>query len=115
MTVTLLSADEYLATGETRSRWTQLIQGEVIVNGPRLRHQRLVSHIHVSLVNWTSQTVGRGESPPRHVAGRPAHAFGADGECESGGSEPTEIPVSQLVSISSANRRRNLYIARPIA
>jgi hypothetical protein len=38
MTATLLSADEYIATGDTRSRWTQLVNREVIVNNPTIRH-----------------------------------------------------------------------------
>jgi Uma2 family endonuclease len=63
MTTTLLSADEYFAMGDTLPRWTQLIQGEVIVSHPRLRHQRLVSHIHVSIVNWSNVKRNRGESP----------------------------------------------------
>jgi Uma2 family endonuclease len=63
MTTTLLSAEEYFAMGDTLPRWTQLIQGEVIVSHPRLRHQRLVSHIHVSIVNWSHQKPNRGECP----------------------------------------------------
>jgi hypothetical protein len=32
MTATLLTADDYIATGDTRPRCTELINGEVIVN-----------------------------------------------------------------------------------
>ena len=32
MTAKLFSADEYIATGDMHSRWTELINGEVIVN-----------------------------------------------------------------------------------
>jgi Uma2 family endonuclease len=63
MTATLLTADEYIATGDSRPRWTELIDGEVYVNNPTIRHQRIVSHIHVELVMWTRQQAGRGQSP----------------------------------------------------
>jgi hypothetical protein len=32
---TLLTSDEYIATGDTRSRWTELIDGQVFVTNPR--------------------------------------------------------------------------------
>ena len=32
MTAKLFSADEYITTGDTRSRWTELINGKLIVN-----------------------------------------------------------------------------------
>jgi Uma2 family endonuclease len=64
MAATLLSADDYIATGDTRSRWTELINGEVIMNNnPTIRHQEIVSHIHVELRMWMRQKVGRGRSP----------------------------------------------------
>jgi Uma2 family endonuclease len=63
MTATLLSADEYITTGDTRPRWTELINGEVVVNNPTLRHQKVVTFIHVELVVWTRGGPGRGESP----------------------------------------------------
>ncbi len=63
MTATLLSADEYIATGDARSRWTELINGEVIVNNPTIRHQELVSRIHYELMSWTKAKTGRGRSP----------------------------------------------------
>ncbi len=63
MTATLLSSDEYIATGDTRSRWTELINGEVIVNNPTIRHQKLVSRIHYELMSWSLAEPGRGDSP----------------------------------------------------
>jgi Uma2 family endonuclease len=63
MTATLLSADEYIATGDTRSRWTELINGEVIVNNPTIRHQEVVGRIHFELRNWMGSKPGRGRSP----------------------------------------------------
>ena len=63
MTATLLSADEYIATGDERSRWTELINGEVLVNSPTIRHQEIVSHLHGELRAWTKIKRGRGRSP----------------------------------------------------
>jgi Uma2 family endonuclease len=63
MTATLLSADEYIATGDTRSRWTELINGEVIENNPTIGHQEVVGHIHVELRIWMRAKPGRGRSP----------------------------------------------------
>jgi Uma2 family endonuclease len=64
----LLSADEYLATGSTRSRWTELIDGEVrLLNSPAVRHQMVVSYIHFTLMTWIEQGadlgLSRGVSP----------------------------------------------------
>ena len=63
MTATLLTADDYIATGDTRPRWTELINGEVVVNNPTVRHQAAVTFIHVELVLWTRNGPGRGASP----------------------------------------------------
>jgi Uma2 family endonuclease len=63
MTATLLTADEYIATGDTLPRWSQLINGEVIVSNPTIRHQEIVSYIHVELVLWMRAKSGRGRSP----------------------------------------------------
>lgn len=63
MTATLLSADEYIATGDERSRWTELINGEVLVNNPTIRHQEIVSHLHGELRAWIKSKPGRGRSP----------------------------------------------------
>jgi Uma2 family endonuclease len=59
----LLTADEYIDTGETRPRWTELINGEVIVNNPTVRHQRIVQLINARLFNWVEADEGRGEAP----------------------------------------------------
>jgi Uma2 family endonuclease len=63
MTATLLTADDYIATGDTRPRWTELINGEVVMNNPTVRHQEAVTFIHVELVLWTRGGSGRGKSP----------------------------------------------------
>lgn len=63
MTATLFTSDEYIATGDTRPRSTQLINGEVIVNNPTIRHQKIVSRVHFELMLWTEASSGRGQSP----------------------------------------------------
>jgi Uma2 family endonuclease len=62
MTATLLTADEYIATGDTRPRWTELLNGEVIVNYPSVRHQHIVHLISNRLFNWVEAGNGRGEA-----------------------------------------------------
>lgn len=59
----LMTADEYLATGDERPRFTELINGEVIVNTPNLRHQRIGGRIQFLLQLWCEEATGRGESP----------------------------------------------------
>ena len=58
-----LTADEYLATGDERPRFTELINGEVIVNTPNLRHQRIEAKLQSLLYNWCEAEEGRGEAP----------------------------------------------------
>jgi Uma2 family endonuclease len=63
MTGTLLTADEYIATSDARPRWTQLVNGEVIMNNPTIRHQKIVSFLHFQLMLWINAGRRRGESP----------------------------------------------------
>ena len=60
---TLLTADEYLATGDERPRYTELIYGEVIVSTPILRHQRVSARLRFLISLWCEAAPGRGESP----------------------------------------------------
>ena len=56
---TRLSIEEFL-----RGDWppgAQLVDGEVIVNDPTLRHQRTCKRIIVALDNWSRAAGGRGE------------------------------------------------------
>jgi Uma2 family endonuclease len=79
MTATLLSADEYIATADSRSRWTELINGEVIVNNPTIRHQEVVGHIHFELRSWMRAKTGRGRSPAQlDVRFDPENVFAPD-------------------------------------
>jgi Uma2 family endonuclease len=58
-----LSADHYLATGDTRPRRTELINGEVYVNTPTALHQLIVGHLTFELTLWTRNGPGRGRVP----------------------------------------------------
>jgi Uma2 family endonuclease len=63
MTTNQLSAEEYLATDDLRQRRTELLNGEVIVHEPSVRHQRIVQLLDARLFNWVEAGTGRGESP----------------------------------------------------
>jgi Uma2 family endonuclease len=56
-----INADEYFATADDRPRFTQLIDGEVIVNTPTSRHQDLLGFIYLKLVMWAAEAEGRGK------------------------------------------------------
>lgn len=56
-----ISADEYLTTADDRPRFTQLIDGEVVVNAPTSRHQDLLGFVYHTLVLWTGEAEGRGK------------------------------------------------------
>ncbi len=62
-TTVQLSADLYLATGDTRPRRTELINGEVYVNSPTALHQLIISYLVVELTLWTRSGPGRGRVP----------------------------------------------------
>jgi Uma2 family endonuclease len=63
MTAILLTSTEYIESGDSRPRWTQLIDGEVIVNSPTIRHQKIVSYIHFEFMLWLRSSSGSGTSP----------------------------------------------------
>jgi Uma2 family endonuclease len=63
MTVNVLTANDYLVTGDSRPRCTELIEGEVVVNNPTVRHQTIASFIHFELMAWIRGATGRGHSP----------------------------------------------------
>jgi Uma2 family endonuclease len=54
-----MTAEEYLATGDEERR-TQLIDGEVLVNEPGWRHERVIGHIQFALESWVRAKSGRG-------------------------------------------------------
>ena len=58
---TRLTAEEYFATTD-ESPGVQLIDGEVVVNDPTFRHQRLVGEIYRLLANWLGDNPGHGEA-----------------------------------------------------
>ena len=61
MTSTRLTAEEYYALPPTDRR-TQLIDGEVVVDQPNLRHQRIAGELHGLLWSWLREHPGRGET-----------------------------------------------------
>jgi Uma2 family endonuclease len=63
MTATLLTtADEYIATGETRPPRTELINGEVVMTNPTIRHQEIVQHIQFHIRLWVTSAPNRGRT-----------------------------------------------------
>lgn len=54
-----ITADEYLAQEESE-RWTELLDGEVVVNEPRPIHGLLTTRILSALHVWTEAGPGRG-------------------------------------------------------
>ncbi len=61
LTSTRLTAEEYFALPPTEKR-TQLIDGEVVVTEPSVRHQRIASEIFRRLANWLADHPGHGEA-----------------------------------------------------
>ncbi|HVE45716.1 MAG TPA: Uma2 family endonuclease [Acidimicrobiales bacterium] len=61
VTTRRLSAEEYFAL-PPGPRFTQLIDGEVVVNQPNLRHQRLTVELWHRLDEWSRAEPGRGEA-----------------------------------------------------
>jgi len=61
MTSTRLTAEEYYAL-PYNDRWTQLIDGEVVVDQPNLRHQRIAGELHGLLWSWLREHPGHGEA-----------------------------------------------------
>jgi Uma2 family endonuclease len=55
-----LTAEEYLE--RDFPPYTQLIDGEVVVNQPSARHQRIAFHIAYRIRNWTEVGGGSGEA-----------------------------------------------------
>ena len=55
----LMTADEYLALREGHPR-TQLIEGEVVLNAPKLLHQTVCTDLQYALQVWTRAAPGRG-------------------------------------------------------
>ncbi len=58
--MTLLTADEYLATANERPERTELIEGEVILSSPLWRHQAIVTFLVTDLTIWCRSGPSRG-------------------------------------------------------
>jgi len=54
-----VTADEYLARDDW-PRWSQLIDGEVVVNAPLLPHQIVLGKLYARLFAWCEAEPGRG-------------------------------------------------------
>lgn len=55
----LITAEEYLAR-EFDDRFTELINGRVVVNQALIPHQTIVGRIYLALGNWVNAAAGRG-------------------------------------------------------
>lgn len=64
VTAALMTADDYLASADTRPRWSELIDGEVsVMNNPGVRHQQIVAWLMYRLMAWCQSDRGSGISP----------------------------------------------------
>lgn len=61
LTSTRLTAEEYFALPPTDKR-TQLIDGEIVVTEPTVRHQHITLEIVRLLANWLAEHPGHGEA-----------------------------------------------------
>lgn len=59
-TATGVSVEEFLDGDYPEGAW--LVEGEVVVNDPTFRHQRMASRIHVALAIWALGDQGHGEA-----------------------------------------------------
>jgi len=57
-----ITAEEYLALPEMPAGRRQLVDGEVVMNEPTWRHQRIVGDLHAELRAWTRAAPGRGRA-----------------------------------------------------
>src|SRR4028118_1620173 len=61
MTSTRLTAAEDYALHHT-DRWTHALDGEVVVDQPNLRHQRIAGELYALLWTWLREHPGQGEA-----------------------------------------------------
>ena len=74
-----MSAAEYLATPESRPRHTELIDGTVVVNEPRLQHSRVQTALIYRLSRWIDDGEGRGYvSTPNDVLVNETNVYAPD-------------------------------------
>ncbi len=59
-TATPMTAQEYLACHHHDGLRSELIDGEVVVNEPCLRHQAVCDELQFALTSWTRAAAGRG-------------------------------------------------------
>jgi Uma2 family endonuclease len=76
----LMTADEYLALPpDPERRWVQLIEGQLVVDLPRLPHQILADELAFALQSWARSDPGRGlVTSPIDVKVDERNVFGPD-------------------------------------
>jgi len=57
-----MTAEEYLNCTELDGLRTELVEGEVVVNSPSVRHQIIRDDIHFALMSWARAAPGRGRA-----------------------------------------------------
>ncbi len=74
-----MSAPEYLATPESRPRHTELIEGTVVVNEPKLPHSQVQFRLMHRLGTWIDAGANRGYiSPPADIVVDETNVFAPD-------------------------------------
>ena len=74
-----MTAEEYLSRDEPDDVRSELVEGEVVVNHPSVRHQRVRDDIHFALMTWTRAASGRGHaSSPLDVLIDDHNVYGPD-------------------------------------
>src|SRR5688572_8568357 len=56
-----LSAEQYFALADDLPRFTQLIDGEIVVASPTILHQQVLGSIYRHLAAWVDAKEGRGQ------------------------------------------------------
>jgi Uma2 family endonuclease len=78
-TATRMTAEEYFAARAEYSRFTQLIEGELIVDEPLLDHALVQRNVLYELTSWARAQPGRGDAfPPIDVVIGEHNVFGPD-------------------------------------
>ncbi len=57
-----MTAEKFIELPLDEYRFTQLIDGEIVVSEPILRHQRITGFVYRRLAEWTEARPGRGEA-----------------------------------------------------
>jgi Uma2 family endonuclease len=78
-TATRMTAEEYFAARDEYSRFTELIEGELVVDEPLLEHGLVQRNVLYELTSWARAKPGRGGAfPPIDVVIGEHNVFGPD-------------------------------------